>query len=76
MRLVRLSGDAWRSERTISCALLSAAGSAIGLGYGLATGFIGGWLFAFLRNALMFLYLTQAYRKAQRGLLRRFFDYT
>ena len=55
---------------------VSATGSAIGLGYGLATGFIGGWLFAFLRNALMFLYLTRAYRKAQRGLLRRFFDYT
>ncbi|OGQ82453.1 MAG: hypothetical protein A3F90_08675 [Deltaproteobacteria bacterium RIFCSPLOWO2_12_FULL_60_19] len=55
---------------------VSPAGSVIGLLYGLITGFIGGWLFAFLRNAAMFLYLTRSYRKAQRGLLRRFFDYT
>lgn len=55
---------------------VSAAGSVIGLLYGLITGFIAGWLFAFLRNAAMFLYLTESYKKAQRGLLRRFFDYT
>jgi protoporphyrinogen oxidase len=55
---------------------VSPAGSVVGLFYGLATGYIGGWLFAFARNAAMFLYLTRAYRKAQRGLLRRFFDYT
>jgi protoporphyrinogen oxidase len=50
-------------------------GSLFGLAYGFATGFISGWLFAFLRNAALFIYLGRVYRKAQRGLLRRFFDY-
>ena len=43
--------------------------------YGFLSGFIGGWLFAFLRNATMFLYMARVHRKAQRGLLRRIFDY-
>lgn len=54
---------------------VSSLGSVIGLVYGFLSGFIGGWLFAFLRNATMFLYMVRAERKAQRGLLRRIFDY-
>lgn len=54
---------------------VSLLGSIIGLLYGSAFGFISGWLFAFLRNAMLFLYLARVHRKAQRGLLRRFFDY-
>lgn len=54
---------------------VSPSGSIIGLLYGFVSGFIGGWLFAFVRNATMFLYMARVYRKAQRGLLRRFFDY-
>lgn len=55
---------------------VSVAGSVAGLVYGSIVGFACGWLFAFLRNAVLFLYVARAYRKAQRGLLRRFFDYT
>ena len=51
------------------------AGSLVGLAYGFCAGYAGGWLFAFLRNAAMFIYIARAYRRAQRGLLRRFFDY-
>jgi hypothetical protein len=54
---------------------VSPAGSLMGLTYGFVSGFVGGWTFAFLRNATMFLYLASIQRKAQRGLLRRFFDY-
>jgi protoporphyrinogen oxidase len=54
---------------------VSPAGSLLGLTYGFVSGFVGGWIFAFLRNATMFLYLASIERKAQRGLLRRFFDY-
>ena len=55
---------------------VSAVGSLLGLIYGSVIGFACGWMFAFLRNAVLFLYVARAYRKAQRGLLRRFFDYT
>ncbi|HEX9445532.1 MAG TPA: NAD(P)/FAD-dependent oxidoreductase [Candidatus Binatia bacterium] len=54
---------------------VSPAGSVIGLIYGSAAGFVSGWVFAFLRNAVLFLSVARVYRKAQRGLLRRFFDY-
>jgi protoporphyrinogen oxidase len=55
---------------------VSAAGSLVGFIYGSVVGFACGWSFAFLRNAVLFLYVARAYRKAQRGLLRRFLDYT
>ncbi|HEY2990315.1 MAG TPA: FAD-dependent oxidoreductase [Candidatus Binatia bacterium] len=51
------------------------SGSFVGLAYGFGSGFIGGWIFAALRNAALFLYLARIHRKAQRRLLRRFFDY-
>jgi protoporphyrinogen oxidase len=54
---------------------VSPTGSLLGLTYGFVSGFVGGWIFAFLRNATMFLYVASIERKAQRGLLRRFFDY-
>lgn len=50
-------------------------GSLLGLIYGFCSGYVVGWLFAFLRNAVTFLYVAQVYRRAQRGALRRFFDY-
>ena len=54
---------------------VTAAGSILGFAYGFASGFIMGWSFAFLRNATMFLSLAWLQRKAQRGLLRKVFDY-
>jgi hypothetical protein len=50
-------------------------GSVIGFVYAFAGGFISGWSFAFLRNATMFLYVAWLERKAQRGLMRRIFDF-
>ena len=54
---------------------VTAFGSFIGLAYGFASGFVGGWMFAFLRNATMFFYLAWMEREAKRGLMRRIFDY-
>jgi protoporphyrinogen oxidase len=54
---------------------VSPVGSLSGLAYGFVSGFVGGWAFAFLRNAAMFFYLASIQRRAQRGLLRKFFDY-
>ena len=42
---------------------------------GIVGAFVGGWLFAFLRNAMMFFSLAWLERKAQRGLMRRIFDF-
>jgi hypothetical protein len=50
-------------------------GSVMGFVYAFASGFISGWSFAFLRNAMMFLYMAWLERKAQRGLMRRIFDF-
>ena len=50
-------------------------GSFIGLAYGFLTGFVGGWSFAFLRNASVFLYITTIQRRVERRLLRRMFEY-
>ena len=50
-------------------------GSALGFLYAFTAGFIGGWSFAFLRNATMFMYVAWLERKARRGLLRRVFDF-
>jgi protoporphyrinogen oxidase len=50
-------------------------GSVIGFLYAFVSGFIGGWSFAFLRNATMFIYIAWLERKAQRGLMRRVFDF-
>jgi chromate transport protein ChrA len=46
-------------------------GSCVGLFYGFVSGFVGGWLFAVLRNMVMFVYLVAAYRRWQ---LRQMLD--
>ena len=51
------------------------SGSALGLLYGFASGFIGGWGFAFLRNSVMFLYKAAMHRRAELYLLRKLFEY-
>jgi protoporphyrinogen oxidase len=51
------------------------SGSFIGLAYGFLTGFFGGWSFAFLRNASVFLYITAIQRRVERRLLRKMFEY-
>jgi protoporphyrinogen oxidase len=50
-------------------------GSVLGLAYGFITGFIGGWSFAFLRNAVVFLYMALAHRSVERQLMQRFLQY-
>jgi hypothetical protein len=47
-------------------------GSLIGLFYGFISGFAAGWLFAALRNAIMFVSLVAIYRSWQ---LRRILDF-
>jgi protoporphyrinogen oxidase len=47
-------------------------GSLLGLCYGFLVGFVGGWLFAVLRNAIMFFYLVAVYREWQ---LRNLIEY-
>jgi protoporphyrinogen oxidase len=46
-------------------------GTIVGLFYGFVSGFVGGWLFAVLRNMIMFVYLVSVYRRWQ---LRRILD--
>jgi protoporphyrinogen oxidase len=50
-------------------------GSILGLGYGFIAGFIGGWGFAFLRNAAVFFYMAIIHWRAELFLLRKFLDY-
>jgi hypothetical protein len=54
---------------------VTAAGSLIGLGYGLLSGFVAGWSFALLRNLSVFLYVVMIERRAERQWLRRLFEY-
>lgn len=54
---------------------VTALGSVLGLTYGFASGFIGGWGFAFVRNTSMFLYLAAINRGAERRLLQKLFDF-
>jgi hypothetical protein len=54
---------------------VSPAGSLLGLAYGLATGFLAGWGFAFVRNTVLALYLTISYGRAEKKFLRRLLDY-
>jgi hypothetical protein len=54
---------------------VTAVGSVVGLVYGFVAGFFGGWSFAFLRNALIFLYMAFAYRRAEFQVLRKPFEY-
>ncbi len=54
---------------------VSVPGSMLGLAYGFVTGFLAGWGFAFLRNAVMFLYMVIVHRRAEIRLMRRLFEY-
>ena len=54
---------------------VSVTGSFIGLAYGAASGYVGGWLFAFLRNAALFTSRAILYRRAERKVLRQMLDY-
>jgi hypothetical protein len=51
------------------------AGSGFGLVYGFTCAFIGGWLFAFARNLVVFLYMALTQRRVERQLLRRLLGY-
>jgi len=54
---------------------VTAGGSVLGLAYGFAAGFLGGWIFAFLKNGLTFFYMAAKYRSAERSLLKKLLDY-
>ncbi len=54
---------------------VTVAGSAIGLGYGFAIGFVGGWLTAFLRNATLFLTAAAVHRGSERRALRQLIEH-
>jgi protoporphyrinogen oxidase len=54
---------------------VTALGSLVGLFYGFITGFTGGWGFAFLRNASVFLYAAAVHRRAELKLLRKLFEH-
>ncbi|HTN71592.1 MAG TPA: NAD(P)/FAD-dependent oxidoreductase [Methylomirabilota bacterium] len=54
---------------------VTASGSVLGLTYGFVTGFLGGWSFAFLRNAVVFLYIAIIHRRAEWALLRELLKY-
>jgi len=54
---------------------VSAEGSFVGLFYGFIAGFSGGWSFAFLRNAAVFLYAAAVHRRAELYVLRKLLEY-
>jgi hypothetical protein len=47
----------------------------LGLGYGFVSGFIGGWLVAFLRNLAVLLRMAVIHRRAEAYRLRRLLEY-
>ena len=54
---------------------VTARGSFLGLVYGFAAGFAGGWGFAALRNVALLLSFAVLRRRAQLGLLKRLFEF-
>jgi len=52
------------------------SGTGLGLAYGFVTGFAGGWSFAFLRNACLFVWVALLRGRANFHLLRRFLEFT
>jgi protoporphyrinogen oxidase len=54
---------------------VSAIGSAVGFVYGFLSGFVVGWTVAFLRNAIVFLYMAVVHRRAELQALRRLLEY-
>ncbi len=53
---------------------VSVPGSMLALGYGFTSAFVGGWLFAFLRNATLFMYMAAHRRSAERQLMRKLLE--
>jgi protoporphyrinogen oxidase len=51
------------------------SGTVLGLFYGFIAGFTGGWAFAFLRNAVVFLYAAIIHRRAELQLLKKLIEY-
>jgi hypothetical protein len=47
----------------------------VGFSYGFASGFVGGWSFAFLRNACLFVCMAVLQRRANFQLLRKFLEF-
>ena len=54
---------------------VSFVGSFLGLLYGFLSGFLVGWWFAFLRNAVVLLYMSIIYRRAELKLMRKLLDF-
>jgi protoporphyrinogen oxidase len=54
---------------------VTVSGSFLGLVYGFFAGFIGGWAFAFLRNATTFITMAVIHHSAERALLRKLLEY-
>jgi protoporphyrinogen oxidase len=54
---------------------VTSTGIVLGFTYGFASGFVGGWSFAFLRNACLFLSMAILHRRASFQLLRKFLEF-
>jgi protoporphyrinogen oxidase len=54
---------------------VTVAGAILALVYGFISGFIGGWGFAFLRNAAVFFYMAVIGRRVERQVLRQLLEY-
>ena len=54
---------------------VTVSGTFLTLLYGFISGFIGGWGFAFLRNASVFFYMAVVGRRAERQVLRQLLEY-
>ena len=54
---------------------VSPTGSCVGLVYGMVVGFSGGWIYALLRNAIVFAYLRLGHRRLEREAIRDLFDH-
>jgi protoporphyrinogen oxidase len=54
---------------------VTAVGSLLGLAYGFSFAFIGGWVFAFLRNAGVLLYMALVHHRIERQLLKQLVGY-
>jgi len=54
---------------------VTVTGSFFGLAYGLVSGFIGGWSFALMRNAISFITMALIHRRAEWKLMQELFRY-
>jgi hypothetical protein len=54
---------------------VTATGAIVGLAYGFVAGYLAGWTFAFVRNAVVFFYIALVRRRAEFQLLRQLSEY-